>query len=94
MTRQTSLAYQKLLLEQFSVQLADFAKEFQSLYRKYDQVVLSLYEEQGILEEIYVDYRNDYVNGIKEEVESIVSKINEEHLPFVDKEIDFVSSRQ
>lgn len=88
------MAYQKLLLEQFSVQLADFAKEFQSLYRKYDQVVLSLYEEQGILEEIYVDYRNDYVNGIKEEVESIVSKINEEHLPFVDKEIDFVSSRQ
>lgn len=94
MAGKTSLAQQRIVLEQFSTQLLDFAKEMKSLYRKYDDTVVALYEEQGILEEIYMDYKSVYVNGIKENIDSIVAKINEEHLPFVDKEIDFVSSRQ
>ena len=94
MAKQTSFIYQRDVLEQFSFLLQNLAGEMKSLSEKYKVDVLSLYEELGLMEEIYMDYKSAYMSSIGENLESIVTKINEEHIPFVEREIDFISSRQ
>lgn len=93
MVKQTSFIHQKEVLEQLIFLLQDFSKEIKDLGDKYSENVFSLYEEQGLMDEIYLDYKSQ-MNSIRENVSSILTKINDEHIPFVEKEIDFFSSRQ
>jgi hypothetical protein len=93
MARQTSFAYQKHVLEQFSSLLSSFDNEFRELIRKYEQSVTSLYEEQGLMEEIYEDYQNTYLQSLKTSLLDLLSRIQEEDIPYIEKEIDFLSSR-
>jgi hypothetical protein len=92
MSRQTSFAYQRNVLERFSSRLKEFVEEMKNLNEKYNADIFSLYEEEGLIEEIYMDYKV-YMNALEKEVNLITMKITEEHIPFVDKEIDFLSSR-
>jgi hypothetical protein len=93
MSKQTSFAYQRNILERFSSRLKELVKEMENLNKKYSADILSLYDEEGLMEEIYMDYKV-YMNVLEEEVNLITTKIQEEHIPFVEKEIDFFSSRQ
>jgi len=93
MSRQTSFAYQCNVLEKFSSRLKEFMEEMKNLNEKYNADIFSLYDEEGLIEEIYMDYKV-YMNALEKEVDLITAKIKEEHIPFVDKEIDFLSSRQ
>ena len=93
MSRQTSFAHQKHILEQFSSTLSSFDNEFKELIRKYEQSVVSLYEEQGLMEEIYEDYKNVYMQSMKASLLELASRIQEEDIPYIEKEIDFISSR-
>jgi len=93
MSRQTSFAYQRSVLERFSSRLKELVKEMENLNEKYSADILSLYDEEGLMEEIYMDYKV-YMNVLEEEVNLITAKIQEEHIPFIEKEIDFFSSRQ
>jgi hypothetical protein len=93
MTKQTSFSHQKQVLEQFSSFLATFEIEFKELVNRYEQDIVSLYEEQGLMEEIYDDYKSTYLDSLKSSLEELLARIQEEDIPFVEKEIDFISSR-
>jgi hypothetical protein len=93
MAKQTSFAHQKAVLEQFSSLLAGFEGEFEGLVQKYEQSVKSLYEDHGLMEEIYEDYKNLYLDPKKAALSSLLSHIQEEDIPFIEKELDFISSR-
>lgn len=93
MAKQTSFSHQKQVLEQFSSLLSEFESEFKGLIHRYEQGVLSLYEDQGLMEEIYEDYKQTYMNPLKSSLSELLMRIQEEDIPFVEKEIDFISSR-
>ena len=93
MSRQTSFAHQKQVLEQFSSTLSSFEVEFKELVRKYEQSITALHEEHGLMEEIYEDYKNIYMQSLVASLLELISRIQEEDIPYVEKEIDFISSR-
>jgi hypothetical protein len=93
MARQTSFAHQKNVLEQFLSLLTGFENDFKLLIQKFDEEVTSLYEDQGLMEEIYEDYKATYLNSLNLTLSDIQTRIEEEDIPFIEKEIDFISSR-
>jgi hypothetical protein len=93
MAKQTSFAYQKSVLEQFSSFLSGFENEVKNLVQRYEENISSLYEDQGLMEEIYEDYNSLYLQPMKTSLTEILSRIQEEDIPFIEKEIDFISSR-
>jgi len=92
MSRQTSFAHQKHILEQFLSTLSSFDNEFKELIHKYEQSVIALYEEKGLMEEIYEDYKSVYMQSMKTSLFELLSRIQEEDIPYIEKEIDFISS--
>ena len=93
MRRQTSFAHQKNVLEQFLSLLTGFEGDFKSLIQKFDEDITSLYEDQGLMDEIYDDYKATYFNSLNATLSDIQARIQEEDIPFIEKEIDFISSR-
>jgi len=92
MAKQTSFAHQKGVLTQFLSLLTGFEDNFKSLIQKFDEDVTSLYEEQGLMEEIYEDYKATYLTSLNNTLLDIQARIEEEDIPFIEKEIDFLSS--
>jgi len=93
MARQTSFAHQKYVLEQFLSLLTGFEGDFKLLIQKFDDSVTSLYEDEGLMEEIYEDYKATYLNSLNTTLLDIQTRLEEEDIPFIEKEIDFISSR-
>jgi len=93
MTKQTSFAHQRRVLEQFLSILKEFETDFNILIQKFDESVTNLYENEGLMDEIFDDYRNTYLNSLNSTLLDIQTRIQEEDIPFIEKEIDFVSSR-
>jgi hypothetical protein len=92
MAKQTSFAHQRDVLEQFLSLLTGFENEFKSLIENFDGRITSLYEDQGLMEEIYEDYQATYLNSLNATLADIKTRIHEEDIPFIEKEIDFISS--
>ena len=93
MAKQTSFAHQKVVLEQFLSLLTKFENDFKLLIQKFDEEVTSLYEDEGLMEEIYEDYKATYLNSLNSTLFDMQTRIQEEDIPFIEKEIDFISSR-
>ena len=93
MERQTSFAHQRRILEQFASLLLEFETGLNGMVRKYEQEVQSLYEEQGLMQEIYNDYKTLYLDSMKSSFDDLVTRISNEDIPFLEKEIDFFASR-
>ncbi|MDR2868432.1 MAG: hypothetical protein LBV46_02700 [Bacteroidales bacterium] len=93
MAKQTSFAHQKEVLEQFSTLLSAMESDLTTWVHKYDNELLSLYEDQGLMEEIYEDYKATYLDPLKESILAVTVRIQEEDIPFIEKEIDFIASR-
>jgi len=93
MARQTSFAHQRNVLEQFLSLLTSFENDFKLLIQKFDEDITALYEEQGLMDEIYEDYKATYFNSLNSTLLDIQTRIQEEDVPFIEKEIDFISSR-
>jgi len=93
MARQTSFAHQKRVLEQFLSLLTEFENDFKVMYQKFVENITSLYEDQGLMEEIFEDYKATYLNSLNSTLFDIQTRIQEEDIPFVEKEIDYLSSR-
>ena len=93
MAKQTSFAHQKYVLEQFLSLLTGFENDFKLLIQKFDENVTSLYEDEGLMEEIYEDYKATYLNSLNSTLLDMQTRIEEEDIPFIEKEIDFISSR-
>jgi len=92
MAKQTSFIHQKSVLEQLLALISEFDSGFKELVRKYEDGVESLYENEGLMDEIYEEYRDNYLNSLKSSLSELSSRIQEEDIPFVEKEIDFMSS--
>ncbi|GHU61408.1 hypothetical protein FACS1894160_4040 [Bacteroidia bacterium] len=93
MAKQTSFAHQKEVLEQFSTLLSEMESDLKALVYKYEKEMLSLYEDQGLMEEIYEDYKITYLNPLSNSLLELTTRIQEEDIPFIEKEIDFIASR-
>jgi hypothetical protein len=93
MAKQTSFAHQKKVLEQFASILSELENEFKGLINKYEKDVVSLYENEGLMEEIYEDYSNTYLIPLKSSLSELSARIQEEDIPYIEKELDFISSR-
>ena len=93
MAKQTSFAHQKMVLEQFLSLLTKFEGDFRLMIERFDESVTSLYEEQGLMEEIYEDYKATYLNSLSSTLLDMQTRIQEEDIPFIEKEIDFITSR-
>jgi hypothetical protein len=93
MAKQTSFAHQKEVLEQFSTLLSVIENDIKALVHKYEKELLSLYEDQGLMEEIYEDYKVTYLDPLTNSFLEFSNRIQEEDIPFIEKEIDFIASR-
>jgi hypothetical protein len=92
MAKQTSFAHQKEVLKQFTSVLSEFENEFKGLIYKYEQNIVSLYENEGLMEEIYEDYSSAYLAPLKSSLSDLLARIQEEDIPYIEKELDFISS--
>jgi hypothetical protein len=81
------------VLEQLASLLTNFESEFQGLIQKHEENVTALYEDQGLMEEIYEDYKSLYLEPKRVILAGLSQQIQEEDIPFVDKELDFIASR-
>ena len=93
MAKQTSFAHQIYVLERFLSLLTGFEDDFKSFIQKFDENVTSLYEDEGLMEEIYDDYKGSYLNSLNSTLSEIQARLHEEDIPFIEKQIDFMSSR-
>lgn len=93
MSKQTSFGYQKQLLEEFKRYLLSFNDELSGLVRQYETQLYNFYDQEGLMEEIYEEYKEIYLNPTQQKIKELTDRIESEDLAFVDKEIDFLSSR-
>ncbi|MDR1764341.1 MAG: hypothetical protein LBR64_10410 [Dysgonamonadaceae bacterium] len=92
MAKQTSFVHQKNVLEQLLSLITEFDTDFKSLIQRYEEGVETLYESEGLMDEIYEEYRDNYLTSMKASLIEQLSRIQDEAVPFVEKEIDFMSS--
>ncbi|MDR1372795.1 MAG: hypothetical protein LBJ17_06735 [Dysgonamonadaceae bacterium] len=93
MAKQTSFAHQKQVLEQLQTLLTGLERNFRDLFTKHEERVTSLYQDEGLMEEIYDDYITICLTPLKDSLDGLSRKIQEEDIPFVEKELDFIASR-
>jgi len=93
-TRHTSFAHQKDVLVRFSDVLKTVREDLLQLSVKYESTLYSLYEEEGLMEEIYSDYQVLHMESLMASFESLAHRIAEEDIPFVEEELRFFSSRK
>ncbi|MDR0834112.1 MAG: hypothetical protein LBN93_08035 [Candidatus Symbiothrix sp.] len=93
MAKLTSFAHQRAVLEQLLSNLAELEAEFKEVINHHELQVDTLYEEQGLMEETYQDYKATCLQPMKSALTEMLAKIQEESIPFVEKEIDFIASR-
>ncbi len=93
MARQTSFAHQKEILRKFSGALSQLEQELRQLSGRYEATIYSLYEEDGLMEEIYADYQALHMNKFMTSIEALAGRISSEDIPFIEKELRFISSR-
>ncbi|MDR1782949.1 MAG: hypothetical protein LBR13_01625 [Dysgonamonadaceae bacterium] len=92
MAKQTSFVHQKNVLEQLLSLITEFDNDFKGIVQRYEDGLVSLYENEGLMDEIYEEYRDNYLNSMKASLSEILTRLQEEDIPFVEKEIDFMSS--
>ena len=93
MTKQTSFAHQRRVLEQFLSLLKEFENDFNLLIQKFNENVAYLHQNQGLMDEIFEDYNITYLNSLNSTLLEVQTRIQEEDIPFIEREIDFISSR-
>jgi hypothetical protein len=92
MAKKTSFAHQREVLKQLISVLSEFEGEFKGLIYKYEQDIVSLYENEGLMDEIYEDYFSTYLVPLKSSLSELLARIQEEDIPYIEKELDFISS--
>ena len=93
MARQTSYAYQQEVLRKFSGTLSQLEQELRTFSNKYEAAIYALYEEDGLMEEVYADYQALHMNKFMSSIETLANLILSEDIPFVEKEQRFILSR-
>lgn len=93
MTSRTSYNYQKELLNRLKETLEIFREDMSNVARNYKNAVQNLHDQEGLMDETYDEYYVNYLNPTVEILNSILERMETEDLVFIEKEINFLSSR-
>lgn len=93
MASKTSYGYQKELLLKLQETLEIFREDMSNVARKYKNTVQSLHDQEGLMDETYDEYYINYMNPTIEILNSILERIDTEDTAFIEKEMNFLSSR-
>lgn len=93
MASRTSYTYQKELLNRLKETLEVFREDMSNVARNYKNAVQNLHDNEGLMDETYDEYYVNYLNPTVEVLNNILERIDTEDVAFIDKEINFLSSR-
>jgi len=93
MASRNSYSYQKELLVKLRESLELFREDMSNVARNYKNTVQMLHEEQGMMDETYEEYYINYLNPTVEVLNNMLERIDNEDIAFIEKEINFLSSR-
>ena len=93
MASRTSYTYQKELLNRLKETLEVFREDMSNVARNYKNSVQNLHDNEGLMDETYDEYYVNYLNPTVEILNSILERIDTEDVSFIEKEINFLSSR-
>lgn len=93
MASRTSYNYQKELLIKLKETLEVFREDMSNVARNYKNSVQNLHDQEGLMDETYDEYYINYLNPTVEILNSILERIDTEDVAFIEKEINFLSSR-
>lgn len=93
MASRTSYTYQKELLIRLKETLEVFREDMSNVARNYKNAVQNLHDNEGLMDETYDEYYVNYLNPTVEVLNSILERIDTEDIAFIEKEINFLSSR-
>lgn len=93
MASRTSYTYQKELLNRLKETLEVFREDMSNVARNYKNAVQNLHDNEGLMDETYDEYYVNYLNPTVEILNSVLERIDTEDVAFVEKEINFLSSR-
>lgn len=93
MASKTYYNYQKELLVKLKETLEVFREDMSNVARNYKNSVQNLHDQEGLMDETYDEYYINYLNPTVEILNSILERIDTEDVAFIEKEINFLSSR-
>lgn len=93
MANKNSYSYQKELLVKLQESLETFREEMSNVARTYKNTVQNLHDENGMMDETYEEYYINYLNPTVEVLNNMLERIDNEDIAFIEKEINFLSSR-
>lgn len=93
MASRTSYTYQKELLIRLKETLEVFREDMSNVARNYKNAVQNLHDNEGLMDETYDELCVNYLNPTVEVLNSILERIDTEDVAFIEKEINFLSSR-
>lgn len=93
MANKTSYGYQKELLVRLKETLEIFREDMSNVARNYKNSVQSLHDQEGLMDETYDEYYINYMNPTIEILNSILERMDTEDVAFIEKELNFLSSR-
>jgi hypothetical protein len=93
MSKQTSYAYQIELMEALKSYLDKFQDRLGAVAQNYENRVNDLYESGGMMHETYEDFHTNYLEVTKSKIQDLIDQINDEDIPFVERQIDHLDNR-
>lgn len=93
MANKTSYTYQKELLVRLKEQLEIFKEDLSSASMNYKIAIQNLHDQGGLMDETYDEYNVNYLRPTIETINGMIERMEIEDIAFVEKEIDFLSSR-
>lgn len=93
MANKTSYSYQKELLIRLKETLEIFREDMSNVARNYKNSVQVLHDQEGLMDETYDEYYINYMNPTIEILNSILERMDTEDVAFIEKELNFLSSR-
>jgi len=93
MSKQTSFAYQIELMEALKSYLDKFQDRLGAVAQNYENRVNDLYESGGMMHETYEDFYTNYLEVTKSKIQDLIDQINDEDIPFVERQIDYFENR-
>ncbi|NDW09582.1 hypothetical protein [Dysgonomonas sp. 520] len=93
MANKTSYSFQKELLERLKTQLEQYKEDLSNATMNYRIGIQNLHDKDGLMDETYEEYYFNFMGPTIETIDSLIERLQREDIAFVDKEIDFLSSR-
>ncbi|MFR9166314.1 MAG: hypothetical protein ACLVKO_08940 [Dysgonomonas sp.] len=93
MASKTSYSYQIELLSKLQEQVEIFREDLSTVSQNYKSAIEGLHEKEGLMDETYQEYYSNYLKPTIEIINSIIERMDSEDIAFVEKELNFLTSR-